>query len=812
MVKSLEIPNMAPHVTWRHSLLVVAQRNEGGTYVVSMYEKNGLYRNKFELDREVVNVGKMKWNDVGDVLAIEISTEEGSFLNVYVAVNYQYQLKQQVVSTNKNPMETFDFTQCTKHMIGLFVANIDSITFVTMIMKTQTGTLSRSVGFYADIDGKQLSFKRIHGEESAGKDDAIYTIKLDHPINHVTFHRSFEQFIVVDSYSNIFLYSSSENRIKRIGKKLVHRTCTSNFQPISFYNHYFMNDETVLINYLNSSNAHDLYDLNLSDFEILPLTPNDHIKCMLYVEELKQLLKFKADGIVYLNDQLHLSQIDCDLQQLNYIIVDGELYVLSLDVMDKLRINNNVVCRYTSSFILHQGYLFITAFMNKLYCIRLTKENMENLGNESLFQLRFYKRTCEDGSILLTGICNEERVVVYHTRGNTETVLCRNMALDKLEGYIKAEKWRLAFDYTRIERLDFNLIVDIDPYKFLKEVASFVMAIDSSNLLQLFIQSLIKDNIFKTTYRDLIRSDVIILDNKIQVVCHAILNVVKVDMRKYIKVAILAANGIGGISMAVEIIQYVYNTYGDIANVITDAVSCINRNFPRSEVQKTCLLTGNVPFIECVFEKMNVDPKFYEDLLNELVTHLSNVHRQFFLIHNFIENYKEALEYLVTGTMHAKLSTEGYSDENDIDEMIEYAKRHNIVKYLYKYCVQYHFKNKRIITLYTEKLCSAGRLEEAALIYRANSMWTKALNIFIRCKLWNDALQVMDYLEIDKREYLLVLAASLKAAGNYKDAAYLYERYLHEPELAISCLAIAKLFKEAVHYASKYGKWELLSK
>lgn len=806
----IEVPGMFPYVTWKRSLLVCATRKENGKFFVNLYEKNGLCHMEFALDDDVVDVGQMKWNETTDILAINVFTKEGSFLNLYMQPIFKHQLKQQLVSTRENPMKIFDFIQCTEQVVGVFIATSKRITFHKLIFKIQTGLLPNGLGFHAEIEDKKLIFQRIDGDFLAGVDEPIQVIETKLPINLVTFHYAYNKLSIVDSYSNIVTYSFIDDHMIKVAEFLTNINAPHHFLPVNFYNLCFISDLKLLLVYISTINNYNLYEYNLETNHMIPVRLDEHINYMIYVRDYNEVLKLKSDKIVYLNDYQHLSPIDFELCQMNYVIVDGEFYIISLDVVNQMRVNNNVICKSASSFTLSDGYLFITAFGSRLYCIPLKEENMRNLCNEPLDNLNLFSRNCEEGSVLLGSVPNQKYVVLYHSRGNREMILCRNVAVDQVKMHVEGKQWKDAFEYMRIEKLDLNLLADIDVNHFLTNIEDFVRKLNSPSLLQTFVLALVDQNVLETTFKDVNYTNITVIHNKRRIICEAILDVVKDDIVNYANVCVLASEPIGGIESSVEMLYHIYTTYGDSGDVLSSATSCLTTYFSVTDMQKVCLLKGDIEFAKCIFEKLNLDPKTYDPLLAEVATHNSDVFRQFFILHNYVENFKEALQYLVINCVKIKHADTGYDDTNDIDEMIDYAENHKLITELYKFCIKYSLFNKRIIMLYTDYLRTADRHNEAALIFIMNLMWNEALDVSVHCGFWRDAMLSMDNLDVDRREYTVLLAMSLKSHGNYTQAAHIYEYYLEDAEQAVSCLVTEKLYKEAFECSFKFNRDDLI--
>lgn len=93
----------------------------------------------------------------------------------------------------------------------------------------------------------------------------------------------------------------------------------------------------------------------------------------------------------------------------------------------------------------------------------------------------------------------------------------------------------MAFDLLRKERINLNVICDLDPLKFIDDLDKFIIQIKDLSWISLFITELDEKNYLNTVYASQFQqNEVQKLPNKVFTVCSQLMNILnKLDKDKY---------------------------------------------------------------------------------------------------------------------------------------------------------------------------------------------------------------------------------------------------------------------------------------
>lgn len=155
--------------------------------------------------------------------------------------------------------------------------------------------------------------------------------------------------------------------------------------------------------------------------------------------------------------------------------------------------------------------------------INLQHTALSKLLNNKLNWKTSCQRSIEPGSILVTGIPNTSNVILHCERGNLETISIKLILIDRIELALKNNDWKEAFNIIRIQKMNTNVLVDINPTRFLNQVVSFIRAIKSPIDLNQVIEELVEENVFNYIYVNCLDGGPQILQNKVKTVCEAII-------------------------------------------------------------------------------------------------------------------------------------------------------------------------------------------------------------------------------------------------------------------------------------------------
>ena len=118
-------------------------------------------------------------------------------------------------------------------------------------------------------------------------------------------------------------------------------------------------------------------------------------------------------------------------------------------------------------------------------------KNTNLLYKQNLNYKDFYMRTLERGATLVC--CSGIKLILQMPRGNLETIMPRLIVLDEIKKDVLNKEYEKAFLLCRKNKINLNLIYDIDPDMFMKNLEKFLNDVKKEDYLNLFLNSLIDD-------------------------------------------------------------------------------------------------------------------------------------------------------------------------------------------------------------------------------------------------------------------------------------------------------------------------------
>ena len=101
-----------------------------------------------------------------------------------------------------------------------------------------------------------------------------------------------------------------------------------------------------------------------------------------------------------------------------------------------------------------------------------------------------YCRSIERGAVIVTAIPRAQCLVLQMPRGNLETIYPRAFVLSSIRRFILSGNYMAAFSMCRKHKVDFNILFDYAPEKFMKNIHSFVEQVRSFDNIDLFLTNL----------------------------------------------------------------------------------------------------------------------------------------------------------------------------------------------------------------------------------------------------------------------------------------------------------------------------------
>lgn len=105
-------------------------------------------------------------------------------------------------------------------------------------------------------------------------------------------------------------------------------------------------------------------------------------------------------------------------------------------------------------------------------------------------------------------------------RGNLETIRPRPLTILSAIDLIQERKYLIAFDLLRKERINLNVLCDLDPIKFIDDLNEFITQVKDSSWISLFITELEDKNYLNTVYASQFQQNKVKeLNNKVFTIC-----------------------------------------------------------------------------------------------------------------------------------------------------------------------------------------------------------------------------------------------------------------------------------------------------
>ncbi|KAL5112737.1 putative elongator complex protein 1 [Taenia crassiceps] len=168
-------------------------------------------------------------------------------------------------------------------------------------------------------------------------------------------------------------------------------------------------------------------------------------------------------------------------------------------------VTGECVMRSCSSFVIHSDFLLVTSLENQLFTVPLAFESLEFQSvvaslkkllrnNSAAF------RALESGARLVTAVARASKTVLQMPRGNLEEIHPRSLIFKYLAPFFDSSHHADAIETMRRHRINFNLLYDYDPHKFLSNVSNFVHQVTSPEHITLLVSDLNEEDITKTEY------------------------------------------------------------------------------------------------------------------------------------------------------------------------------------------------------------------------------------------------------------------------------------------------------------------------
>lgn len=514
-----------------------------------------------------------------------------------------------------------------------------------------------------------------------------------------------------------------------------------------------------------------------------------------------------SDNIVPFTDSINYNeQFIADISTIysTNVKIDKNLYTFSINCKDfNLKLNNENVCKDITSFLIYKNYLLVT-LSNKLYCVRLHHDNITHLIDKSLSLNDFYVRSIEDGGRIVCVTQKKSEIILLLPRGNIETITCRPILIDLVENYLNESKWLEVIHLIRVHKLNANLLIDLNPQRFIDNIENFINAAKTPTVLCNLCMEFSNENCLNSLYKNCVENH---NDNGIEKVevLKLVLEKLEQNMSLYFQTVVLMKLKHLSLRNALICVLSVFknNQNNNLAlelcrKVVNKILLYTNQN----DVYNESLQLYNIDFVAFIGNCCSLDPKLYEPQLDKLKLCPVEIERNY-LMNVMAKNFQQAVKYLIRF-------------EKDTDNVINFINKYNLIETAYKTCPRNSISFQAVSKLYAEQLSMKYRkyneagfiLKDVGLYKEALVQYKRALNISQIIYL----LDVLNYSETERKEIVSDLIDDLVKKNQVLDASHLCETYLRDYERSVEILLENKLYTQAITAALKYNCGSNISK
>uniref|UniRef100_A0A8C1ZHB8 Elongator complex protein 1 n=1 Tax=Cyprinus carpio TaxID=7962 RepID=A0A8C1ZHB8_CYPCA len=787
VVNGLEQP-----LCWRPSgsLITSTQRHPNKHSVVFM-EKNGLLHGDFNLPfgKEQVKVKELLWNSDSTVLAVwmeDLKPGENEHPNTYIQLwtvgNYHWYLKQSLHFGSEPLRAPACVCWDPEKPLRLHLLTRGWVSYTYdwgWSTDRSHGTDCHDNANVAVIDGDKILLTTFR-QCVIPPPMCAFELQLPVPVNLVTFRSQAQrtnELAALTADGHIYVYGQGEVTMDQE-------------EPLTLRLLLWLNDDLFL------AVAHGRYLTRL-----LKLSPSDS-------QDSKDTLEIR----IFYTDSSELSLTEWKDSTGNIInfprpcvqtalcTLSGEEHLIGLTERSHLYIGDSLVASNISSFVVYDDFLLLTTHSHMCHCLNLSTLSIKGLQSalsSDAHQNDETVRKVERGSRIISVVPQDTRLILQMPRGNLETIHHQALVLAQLRKWLDGLRFKDAFECMRKLRINLNLIYDHNPTVFLANIEMFLKQIDSINYINLFLTELKEEDTTTTMYPCPSRSASSSASGKggkkVDIICDALRSTMEtLDPQKYC-LCILTSH-VRKTTPELELaLQKVHELRGDSSVSAEEALKYLLFLVNVNELYEHSLGTYDFDLVLMVAEKSQKDPKEYLPFLNMLKTLEPNYQR--YTIDKHLKRYRKALHHL------------SKCGEKHFTELLNLVKDQR----LYSDALELYSLNseqyKTLSVAYAEHLVEQQQAEQAGLLLWRCGENARALQAFVSCTSWRNALAVATHIPLPPEQLALLardLAEKLLEARRHKQAALCLEQYAKDCEEAISALIQGAAWEEALRLVSLF--------
>ncbi|GLV37639.1 Elongator complex protein 1 [Carabus blaptoides fortunei] len=838
------MPGMGPQLAWKPdgSLLATDCKTPSG-HCIMFFEKNGLHRYDLKLTSNLT-VKKIQWNGTGDILMIwqhdnDHMQNNSDEIQLWTCSNFYWYKKQSLIFTKDEPVNYVSwcdkqwlevvtikklFRYCWKRVPN--VSNSEVSMKREEYVETLLGNLSindtKDLGAITVIDGNILHVTVTSLQIVPPPMDS-YKIQFDKPINFVTFGSESGAILVVFNDYTIKIMQLNTTSYKEVYALSI--PVSSHTAPLTL-NHFVYDDiqktlycveslvdgsSTVNMYRISEANnslcTHTYYTTSETITDLIRIKTPDGIHLGICAGIILMICETDFDNestLVPIQD-IVLQDSFTDGGGYKYVQFNrNEYHIFSLN-KKSFYYNDEKVLNNVTSFIFCKNYLLLTTTENQLLCIRLSSKALAQL--ELRDTTHFYKRSIPTGALLVNDIPNTSKVVLQVPRGELEIINPRPIALDQIDKLLSQKRHLEAYKIMRADRIDSNVLYDLDPARFMNDIEEFIKNINNCEYIDVIITQMLDCNVAEDLYKNCFEEKQAVQKSgtKLHEILNAFIETMKtIDVNYFLQsiiTAYLCKGGDTNLELALkELVQAKQRQESGI-KLRVPVDSTLEHMILMSSVETIYTIAlgmDKLDLIMWISSKSQQDPLEYIPFLHELIDMEDNYRN--FKINSHIKRFEKALKYLI-------------KCDNVLDELQEFISKNKLYKLIMNAVEPSNQWFQPLMQVYVDYLQTEEQYKEAGLVSIARNDYKSAANYFVKACCMKETLAAVSCVNFNATERNIILSElgeRLIADQNYFEASQLYEIYLDNYEQAISILLQAKLWSDAYYLALKYNRRDII--
>ncbi|KAG0411515.1 hypothetical protein HPB47_011369 [Ixodes persulcatus] len=453
------------------------------------------------------------------------------------------------------------------------------------------------------------------------------------------------------------------------------------------------------------------------------------------------------------------------------------------------------ICDNCTSFRVHGKFLLLTTHAHTLRCLLLDYDLPSILDGNPSASLDDSPRQLERGSLLVTSVLADGRVVLQLPRGNLETISPRALVLDRICEHLDRIEFKKAFSLMKVYRINLNLLCDHDPAAFLEHLEEFVSQIGNSTDINLFLTELsdqdVANTLYVSAYRSRSKKPFRFERSKNDHVCDTLRDVLeRLDYDRFL-LSILTCHAKKNEPELDQVLFKIHKLKGvaeERGTTSDQALKYILYLVDTNDLFNVALGTYDFDLVLMVAEKSQKDPKEYVPFLKELNKLELNYRR--FKIDLHLGRHEKALKNI---SLCGKC-------ESHFEECLNLIKSQRLFTSALYLFPEGSDQYKEVWGIYGDYLLQKKHYEEAGLVYQRCGKLEKALTAFELCLNWSLLVSVAHQLDYDQDKLQSLARRVVDAmllAKCYKEAAEICECFVKDEYEVIRILVDAHLWDDA---------------